>query len=257
MDVTCRSCLGVFEKSEEKCPFCGTFYYEGAEQQYLENLDDIAEDLDKLREHTREEVTEDRRTIGENILKILFKTAFLVCFLLMIGYFFVNHSQKSPVTVEQQKSQLLWEKETYPLLDEWYALGEYDKIMTFYDDLTADENNVYTLAQWEPFIFLLKYRENLMFHDIQNNYFNTGELEPVNLGKILISTLDDTIYYLYSEEEKLKVDAYVREQKLFLQEELYYTDTELEKIKEKAFEQGRFDRDICYEEAEERCDKIR
>lgn len=255
MEVKCSSCLGVFENSEEKCPFCGTFYYEGAEHQYLENLDDIAEDLEKLAEEPKLELTEDTRDVGGNVLKLLLKTGVLLCFLLLSAYLFLDYTRKPPVAVEQQKSQLLWEKETYPLLDEWYAQGEYEKIMTFYDELIADENNTYTLAQWEPFIFLLKYEENKMFHDIKNDYFKTGDLNPVDLGKILISTLDDTIYYLYSDEEKSKVDEYIREQKEFLQDEFDYTDSELEEIKEKAFAKGRFDRDVCYEEAEERWGK--
>lgn len=255
MEVKCSCCLGIFEDAEAKCPFCGTFYYEGAERNYLDNLDEVVEDLDKLQELPKDEFAEDKRTIGKKIRNILFKTTIIVCFLLIIGHISLTHSRKAPTTVEEQKSQLLWEKETYPLLDEWYAQGEYDKIMTFYDELLEDENNNYTLAQWEPFMFLLKYNENIMFHEIKNGYFATGIIDSVDLGKILISTLDDTIYYLYSQEEKLKVDDFLEEQKLFLQEEFLYTHVDLEKIKEKAFAQGRFDRDVCYEEAEERIEK--
>lgn len=252
MEIKCNSCHGLFENTEAKCPFCGTFYYEGAEQQYLENLDHIVEDFQELHQLTKEEVIEDARITSKKLLKLFQKTAFLVGIIVVIAVAVLSDSRKSPITESEQKNQLLWEKETYPMLDEWYAQGEYDRIMDFYDQLNADENNPYSMVQWEPLIFLLKYKENLMFHRIKEEYFTTGQLDPVDLGKILISTLDDTIYYLYSEEEQLKVDDYILEQRQFLQEEFHYTDTELEEIKAKSYENGRFDRDICYNEAEER-----
>lgn len=252
MEVKCSSCHAVFENTEAKCPFCGTFHYVGAEQQYLENLDDIVEDLDELREQPKEELQEETLDTGKKLLKIFLKTGAVVCFVVVIGLALLSNSRKSPVTEIQLKEQLLWEKETYPMLDDWYAQGEYEKIMTFYDELNADVNNTYTLSQWEPLMFLLKYEENLMFHRIQEDYFRTGELNPEDLGKVLISTLDDTIYYLYTAEEKLKVDGFLQEQKQFLQEEFRYTDEELAEIKAKSLDSGRFDREVCYKEAEER-----
>lgn len=255
MKVECNSCHGIFENTEAKCPFCGTFYYEGAEKQYLENLDDIVEDMEELRDHPKEEMEEKTLDTSKNLLKIFLRAAALVFFIGAIAFAALSNIRKSPTTEAEQKAQLLWEKETYPMLDDLYAQGEYDEIMSFYDGLVADENNPYDLAQWEPLIFLLKYEENLMFHEIEEEYFRTGQVDPVNLGKILISTLDDTIYYLYSQEEKLKVDGYIEEQTQFLQEEFRYTALELAEVKGKALEKGRFDREVCYKEAEERLEK--
>lgn len=252
MEVKCSSCHGVFEKSEAKCPFCGTFQYAGAEQQYLENLDDIVEDFDELKEQSLEELEEETLDTGKNLLKIFLKTGAIVCVVLGIAALFLTTSRKSPVTEAQQKDQLLWEKATYPMLDEWYAQGEYDRILEYYEQLNADENNPYTLAQWEPLMFLLKYRENLMFHRIKEDYFTTGKITPEDLGKVLISTLEDTVYYLYTEEEKGKVDGFLEEQQQFLQEEFGYTHMELAEIEAESKESGRFDREVCYKEAEER-----
>lgn len=255
MQVQCSSCHGLFENTEAKCPFCGTFYYEGAEQQYLESLEDIVEDFEELREQPKEELQEQTLDTSKNLLKIFLKTAVCLGIVAVIAYSWISNSRKAPLTEVEQKAQILWEKETYPQLDQWYAEGEYDKIMSFYDDLLADENNPYSMSQWEPLMFLLKYDENLMFHDIKDGYFRTGELDPVDLGKVLISTLDDTIYYLYTEEEKLKVDDFLQEQRAFLQEEFHYSNAELDEIKAMAFAEGRFDREVCYKEAEERYGK--
>lgn len=252
MVVICSSCNGSFEKSKAACPFCGTLYYPGAEQQYLEELDDIVEDFQDVLQQPQKQIREETLKSTQKLGRI-----FLVCITvaLIFGVIFtvsLSQIRKPSQTEEEKKAQMLWEKEHFPQLDIWYESGDYEAILDFSNQLDEDENNPYYLYMWEPMMFLYKYAEHKMFLEIQEIFDATGTISEENLGKLLISTLDDTLFYLYSAEEQLIVTEYFKKQHDFLVVESFFTGEELMEIKEKSLISGEFDRDVCYKTAKER-----
>ena len=43
--VNCGTCGGEFDASLVRCPFCGTAYKPAAEEEYMDQLEDVREDL--------------------------------------------------------------------------------------------------------------------------------------------------------------------------------------------------------------------
>ena len=48
MEVICNNCGGSFDSSEDKCPYCGSIYEPGAEKKYMETLEGIKKNLDRV-----------------------------------------------------------------------------------------------------------------------------------------------------------------------------------------------------------------
>ena len=46
--VICPNCGGEFKEQSAKCPYCGTMYYPGAEEEYLKKLEHVRTDLEDL-----------------------------------------------------------------------------------------------------------------------------------------------------------------------------------------------------------------
>lgn len=46
--VICPNCGGEFKEQSVKCPYCGTMYYPGAEEDYLKKLEHVRTDMEDL-----------------------------------------------------------------------------------------------------------------------------------------------------------------------------------------------------------------
>lgn len=256
MVVKCSSCNGIFENTEAFCPFCDSINLERAEEEYLEELEEIVENLEELPLISQKEIGQEIRKTAKKHTKLFF--ASVLCFgifLISISAYFLK-IHESPYTDEQEKAQILWEKETFPILDQWYAEGNYEEIIKFHHELRDDENNLFYLYNWDPMLFIYKYLEYQFFLEAKTKFEASGIITEEELTTILFSTLNDTTFYLSSKEEQEKIKKYREEQYVFLVEEFHFSAEELQQIKEKAMEIEIFDRDICAEVAKERCEEM-
>ena len=76
--VNCETCGGVFDTSLVRCPYCGTAYEPAAEEEYMDQLEDIREDLSQ---HT----TDADHATGKMIQKSLRIALIVIAVLAVLG----------------------------------------------------------------------------------------------------------------------------------------------------------------------------
>ena len=118
--VKCQNCDAEFDEAEVKCPYCGFLYAPGMEKKYMSDLEDKA-----LR----------AIIIIAAIILVIVGAAKLQEYLLF-------HEKYSA------EEELLWQQETFPILDKYFEEGDYDAC---FDILYSDENRDHHIWDWQHY----------------------------------------------------------------------------------------------------------
>lgn len=146
--IICTSCGAEFDNDMAKCPYCGTMNYEGAEKEYLEKLEDVREDLDDLNEVPLEETKKEFKKQGKLIRNVLIVAA--VIGLLLFGW----STMLDKAYERDSKADFLWKSENFPVMDELYEAGEYEKLAEFYRQAQEEDKPVF---EWDHYKFMDTY----------------------------------------------------------------------------------------------------
>lgn len=129
------------------------------------------------------------------------------------------------------KERILWERENYPILDEWYEAGDFNKIKEFQEDLYS-RNSSYNLNNWEHASFFYLYRECDSAKFLIDTTQNVENLSLWDIYTIIHMTLSVS-YHLeerFNEDEIAKLEVYKPVLKDFLNNQLEVTDKEAEQL---------------------------
>lgn len=128
--IICSNCGASFQGDLAECPYCGQIYILGAEKEYLDNLQEIKEDMSEINQLT-EEIYQDeikKTTIKTGVIIAAIAVFLLLGSGLLLG---INHLFSFNESEEEIKERMLWERENFPILNDWYASGEYQEILNF------------------------------------------------------------------------------------------------------------------------------
>ena len=118
--IHCKSCGAEFEEDLPKCPYCGTLNYKGAEQEYLNKLENIREGMEDLQEVPEDEVKKEIKQRGKFIGKVILIIGILIIGLALLLYW-INRSPE-----RDRKEDYLWMQENFPIMDELYEDENYE-----------------------------------------------------------------------------------------------------------------------------------
>ena len=140
----CKNCGAIISIKDHKCPYCEGFNYEGAKIKYFKDLHHFKDDLKELEEIPTESYKKEVSVQIRKIIKILLICAFIIVVLYGIISLVLRLKDRTDrINLAEPMEQLLWDRENFPKLDEWYEAGEYDKLIEFsYELYSADK--VYT-----------------------------------------------------------------------------------------------------------------
>lgn len=238
----CVNCGATYSIQEAKCPYCGSSNEIGAELKYLEHLEDIREDLEDIAEVPESVYKEEIKSTGKKIFKPILLVAIALTIITTVYLYFNNQALSS-----FNKEQLLRERETFPILDEWYEAGEYDKIQELFR-----KNEDYPVYEWKHYDFIISYGEyqSVMFY--REFLKKGGELSKTEKGLLLYNCMylihDGTFqdsYKEFTEEEKLLIEEYGKAAKQLLSEETGMDETQIEEMYRGVSEDGYLDFDKC------------
>ena len=178
--MICNNCGAHFDDNLPNCPYCSALHYPGARKEYMEKLEDIKEDLDDLHETIPEVYASELKSQTQKVKKIILIIAgifasFALLFLVKILFFNIADSGN-------QKEVLLFTKEAYPIADEFYAAGNYDGLLHFYQT-SITENEYADFYDWEHYPFLMCY-ENLTFFREASKKLGTDTSSPLDLQEL-------------------------------------------------------------------------
>lgn len=153
----CENCGAEYEYKEPCCPYCGTVNEIGAEQQYMNKLQDLKQNLGNMRQVVPNAYAQEIRSTGRRTG--IAAAIIIVALILIIGSFvFIQHYRVNVLETREMKSQLLWEQQYFPQLDEWYDNQEFDKILEFQMELyTNEETKDISLYRWKHIQFIRYY----------------------------------------------------------------------------------------------------
>lgn len=152
----CPNCGADIDIHIDKCPYCGYINEQGAEEQYLGNLEKIKDTLDVLDD-------EIESSYWKEVLKaalLALKTVLISGVIVIIAVVFVlNFGDKNGYwgfsgRYEQEKEQLVWELGIYPQLDELFEQGKYDEIEAI---IYSEENSGKSFYNWHHDQFMRAY----------------------------------------------------------------------------------------------------
>lgn len=144
--IICPNCGGKFQEQSAKCPYCGTMYYPGAENEYLKNLEHVRTDLEDLGAVPEQETVKAIKRRAGRVIKLA--VAAVMVILLCIGIL----AWKNREEPYDAREQYLWRQENYPKMDELFEKEQYAELYDFIEQGTAD--GIY-LSDWEHWPFMM------------------------------------------------------------------------------------------------------
>lgn len=241
--TVCTNCGASFDAALPECPYCNAIYEPAAEKQYMENLEDIKDDLEDLTG-----VSEDvyKKEIRRNVVRIcIFAVAAAVIILAFLGvrYWYYN-LYDGGLEMADVKEQILWEQEAFPKLDVWYEEGKYKEI---YDYLEEAFNEGYGGSNWEHYYFIQSYIGYEMCMDDRDELTDPDKAN-VNTTQFVLGQLLYFLYRddggLYTEEDWQKLQALRPNLEDILYQDMKFTKEEAEALYEDAMKNGILDYDV-------------
>lgn len=144
--VICPNCGGEFKEQSAKCPYCGTMYYPGAEEEYLKKLEHVRTDLEDLGAVPEQETVKAIKKRAGWVIKLA--VAAIIVIVLGTGFLAMKNREEP----YDAKTQYLWRQENYPKMEEMFANEQYAELYAFIEQETA--NGIY-LSDWEHWSFMM------------------------------------------------------------------------------------------------------
>lgn len=242
--IKCLNCGAEFGREHAKCPYCNTIYEWGAEEKYMQELEGIKEELAEIPEQVEEAYKKETFAAWKKILIIVGAAAVLVG--IGAGIFAGVRKMSKRFYEEDIKASLLWEKEYFPKMDEWYSEGNYDAILELMHEHYEDEG--YAVWEWEHYYFINAYESYLDFMD-SVDYMTNEETANRKTSQYMVGSAIHFVFFLkkanYTAEEWEMIQVWQAQVEEVLYEEMKFTEEEVKELYEKINDDGYIDYDEC------------
>lgn len=249
--IECSNCGAFFETNAPKCPYCGQVYIPGAQREYMQNLQDMKNEMSEVAELSENIY---HKEIKNHVKKIKFFVLFFVILFISGVIFFMamDHFLSSAESEEDIKARILWERENFLILDALYKEEKYSEILVFLEN--AFEEKGYTCYQWEHYEFIMYYEDYQVFQKIAERCKNGEEVtghdaeELLYCGMSLLPLEEETGNYgieSLTDTEKEKLQQWKQQVESFFVEELKFTKEEIKEIQDKVYEDGFLSYEFC------------
>lgn len=161
--ITCENCHAKIHLTDAKCPYCSAMNLVGASYEYMEELEEIKDDVGSLDEITKNAYLGEMKKTGKVIRNTLIGLLFVGLF---IGILFGVSScadRRDTLSTEAMLENRLLEKEVFGKLDQYYEAQDYDGMLDYYGNVILDKHyeNI-SIYRWEHMI-LLEYMNSIRY----------------------------------------------------------------------------------------------
>ncbi len=266
----CRSCGAKLEKTDNRCPYCGAWTVDGAQREYMENLEEIREDTEALAETPKEVMTEQMKSHGQFAVKVASIVA-MVCLAAVIGFVGLNWCYDVQDKKEIQK-QTEFSKMYFPKLEELYESGDHQAVYEYMSGL-YEEDGSGALYYWEHEAFYEYYGYHLDVTNFRKECEtwkdNTGKLDKEASEKTYEDLEFDAAWAFYTaldlahngirewsrtklnKEEETQVHTYIEEAKHLLNDAFGVSESNLAAVYESCCKDEFLEYDLCKNYAKE------
>lgn len=193
--VICENCGAEFDIHEPKCPFCGHINMVGAEEKYMQDMEEIKDRLDHIDEEQVETIKQEVKKSWKLVIIIMASILAIVLIFAIALYAYqrtmsahfdsLGLYESDPLEVER------WNDAHLADIEAMYEAGDIEGLVDFYGEL-SDSSNYGAFNNWEhAFLisqiydlrFWMKYLDNgdkpddLVLHQIMFNilYYYNGD----------------------------------------------------------------------------------
>ena len=227
----CGNCGGEITEKDAYCPYCGVMNVRAAETEYMEKLEDIRENTEKLGDeggrHTKKEV----RRVGRLAVIIFAIVAVLVLGLFVFSWamdhFFYGNGRDA-------RDEAAFKEKYFPKLEELYASGDMDATCDYLNEI-GGEDGAEVLQMWPHYKYISYYMDYKIVHaipgtELDNDFWNLKYDEVLYAGIELIYQAGYFGQKNMSAEETEKVKGYASEAEDIFSEYFSLDKSELDEI---------------------------
>ena len=227
----CGNCGGEITDKDAYCPYCGVMNVRAAETEYMEKLEDIRENTEKLGDeggrHTKKEV----RRVGRLAVIIFAIVAVLVLGLFVFSWamdhFFYGNGRDA-------RDEAAFKEKYFPKLEELYASGDMDATCDYLNEI-GGEDGAEVLQMWPHYKYISYYMDYKIVHaipgtELDNDFWNLKYDEVLYAGIELIYQAGYFGHKNMSAEETEKVKEYASEAEDIFSEYFSLDKSELDEI---------------------------
>ena len=227
----CGNCGGEITDKDAYCPYCGVMNVRAAETEYMEKLEDLRENTEKLGDeggrHTKKEV----RRVGRLAVIIFAIVAVLVLGLFVFSWamdhFFYGNGRDA-------RDEAAFKEKYFPKLEELYASGDMDATCDYLNEI-GGEDGAEVLQMWPHYKYISYYMDYKIVHaipgtELDNDFWNLKYDEVLYAGIELIYQAGYFGQKNMSAEETEKVKKYASEAEDIFSEYFSLDKSELDEI---------------------------
>ena len=150
--MICENCGAEIDAHEKACPYCGHINPAGAEEAYMDRLEDLQEDLEDLRDHGRRSDREEMKRQGRRLFRIGLILA-LVIGLATAGLISLDRLWMR--SARDEKALMEFQKKYFGELDALYAAGDDDATLEYMISLLdSGEKGVEAVYDWKHYEYI-------------------------------------------------------------------------------------------------------
>ena len=150
----CSNCGAPVALNMPKCPYCGHIYEEGAERQFMQELEATRQKLDRVDDEARAGYRQEwKKTSVSVVKKVVIALVIIgaVAGLFVLSEWMLFHDGKKDYAQE-----MVWQHEHFPELDALYEAGNYDEALELFYTYSEEDHDMW---DWQYYDELMDYAE--------------------------------------------------------------------------------------------------
>lgn len=150
--MICENCGAEIDVHEKACPYCGHINPAGAEEAYMDRLEDLQEDLQDLRDHGKRS---DREELGKQGRRLLRTGLVLVLILGALTAVFLHMDRLWTRSAGEEKQLMEFQKKHFGELDALYEAGDDDATLEYMISLLeSEEKGSEAVYDWKHYEYM-------------------------------------------------------------------------------------------------------
>ncbi len=153
--MICENCGAEIDAHEKACPYCGHINPEGAEEAYMDRLEDLQENLDDLSDHGKRS---DREEMGKQGRRLIRTGLVLVLIIGLVAAGFMAMDRFWMRSAGDERALIEFQKKYFGELDAMYAAGDDDAVLEYVISLLdSEEKGVEAVYDWKHYEYIQAY----------------------------------------------------------------------------------------------------
>ena len=227
----CGNCGAEITDKDAYCPYCGVMNVRAAEAEYMEKLEDIRENTEKLGDEGRRHTEKEVRRIGKFAGRV-----FIIVAVLVLGLFAFSWAMDHVFfgSGRDARNEAAFKEKYFPKLEELYESGDMEATSDYMNEI-GGEDGAEVLMMWPHYKFISYYSDYRFIQEVpgtelNNDFWNRKYGDVLYAGIELIYQAGYFGQKKMSAEETEKVKEYASEAEDIFAEYFSLDKSELDEI---------------------------